>query len=425
MMKHLFALFFISLFSASSALSIEDFSSRLKKYQLEPNWSIKSEMIIDLCLESESINFGEVKKEAKKMLEKGELMSNESYINSSRFVIAFILNKEGKYDQALELFFLCERYFERIEDNRNIAYVKVAKGHSYYYKGMQKEAISQYKSAKLLWESIGDKLEANQSESLIANSLIQLKEYEKAETILKKCIAFVLSTKKYRTISTYYSQLGELYSTIKKNEESRYNYSKGAEYALRSKDPGTIARAENYLAIAKYYEGDVEKAIELFESSLKYRQKSGEYKLVCESYYNIASLYLEEKNYEKAENYFLLSIDEAKKHNILQDQADALIELSNLFKVKNEFPKALNYLDQYLKLNERIQNQFIKELDKETEVLSQLNKSDLKIKFTEREKRLAEEIQLERRKGKITLYLGLFIMVVMMIYISRLTSKQN
>jgi len=423
-MKHLFALFFISLFSASSTLSQEDFSSRLKKYQLEPNWSIKSEMIIDLCLESESINFGTVKKEAKKMLEKGELMSNESYVNSSRFVIAFILNKEGKYDQALELFFLCERYFEHLEDNRNIAYVKVAKGHSYYYKGMQREAISQYKSAKLVWESIGDKMEVNQSESLIANSLIQLKEYEKAETILKKCIAFIVSTKKYRTISAYYSQLAELYSTTKEIEKSRYNFAKGAEFALRSNDPGTIARAQNYLAIAEYYEGNVEKAIELFESSLEYREKSGEYKLVCESYYNIASLYLEEKNYEKAKKYFLLSGDEAQKHNILKDQADALMELSNVSKIENDFPKALDYLMQHLEINVKIKSQFTKEFDKETEVLNQLNKSAFKIKLAERERRLAEEIQFERGQGKITFYVSLCVLLAMVIYILKLKSKK-
>lgn len=415
----------LSLLCVNIASAKDDFQTRLGKYQAESNWSKKSEMIIDLCLESESINFDDVKKQATLLLDKGIQLKRESLINSSRFVIAFILNKESRYDEALDLFYQCERYYQYSNDERNLAYVKVAKGHSFYYKGLFKEAINQYKSAKLLWESVRDKIEANQSDYLIAISLMQLGQLDKAEAMIKECLTFILPHKKYRTISSYYSQLGELYSTQKKQEDARYNFNLGAEFALKSEDPGTIARAENYLAISAYYQGNVAKAIELFESSLNYRRKSGEYKLVCESYYNIASLYLEEKNFDLAEKYFLASIEEAKSHFILQDQADALLELSNLFKMKKDLSKAYDYLNQYVAVKDKIEKQLVREEDRQTVILEKLSDSKLKLSASEKQSRLELEIKLEKRRNSVTLFSGITIILVLGIVILVILSKRK
>ncbi len=424
MLKSLTIFFLLAAIGAFNVKGMDDFSVKMKNYTSESNWSKKSEMIIDLCLESETINFPEVKIQANELLNVGIKQNKESYINSSRFVIAFILNKEGKYDEALDLFYQCERYYQNSENDKNLAYVKVAKGHSFYYKGLYKEAINQYRSAKLIWESLNDSIEVNQSESLVAMALLQMKEFEKAEEILKSCIDFLLPYKKYRTISSYYSQLGELYSTQDKRSESMYNFNKGAEYALKSKDPGTVARAENYLAISAYYNGEKQKAIDLFLSSLAYRIKSKDYKLVCEAYYNIASLYLEEKDFPLAEKYFQLSLKEAEIHDLLQDQADALFELSNLFETQKNATKAYDFLRQYVTIKEKIDNQKIVDSDNNIEALEKLATSNRNLIASNRERILTENFEFEKRRNAITLWSGITIILGLLLLIIWKSKRQ-
>jgi tetratricopeptide (TPR) repeat protein len=420
MLRVLFFLLFTCFCLSISVYAIDNFPNNLKRYSRENDWDKKGEMLIEICLESETMNYSSIKKEAHKLFTAGNNIGNKQLINSSSFVLAFILSKQGNPDLALKLLQENESFFERKSELKNLAYVKVTKGHSYYYKGLHKEAIEEYKAAAALWESLNNKLEMNLSNSFVATSLIQLGKLEQAKSIFKECINNLLPYKKNRTLSSYYSQLGEIYSAQNKKSQSIYYFNKGAEFAFRSSDPGTIARAQNYLAISSYYKGDIKASLNLFELSLQYRIKSNDVKLICESYYNIGSLYMDEKKYDLAEKNFRRSITEAKKNGLLQDQADALLEISNIYKQKNNFNKALSFLSEYVSLKEKIFNQLIMTGENEYEIVELLHQSKEKEGAFKRESVISEVLKKEKSKTKYILISGLFVFLGLIYFLNKI-----
>jgi tetratricopeptide (TPR) repeat protein len=411
---------------SSLAIAGDSIPGKLRKFQKENDWHKKAAMLIDICLESESANYMDIKKEAHKLIVVGKHMRNKQIINSSSFVLAFILSKQGNPDLSLKLLHENESYFTKIQDYKNLAYVRVAKGHCNYYIGLPKEAIEEYKEAVALWENENNKKEVNLSNSFIATALIQLGKLEEAKVIFKECIDYLLPFGKNRTISSYYSQLGEIYSAQNNTKESIYYFDKGSEFAYRSGDPGTIARAYNYLAISNYYSGDIEKALLLFQLSLNYRIKSKDMKLVCESYYNIASLYQDEKKYDLAEENFFHSITQAKKNRLLVDEADALLALSDLYKGKMEYKKSLEFMADYVSMKEKIFNQEEIESTNENVWVELINQSRQKEESYARETLMSGMLKKEKSKSKYILSSGLFVLLgLILFFVQKNTKKTN
>tara|TARA_R110000737_G_scaffold21837_3_gene40388 strand:- start:1246 stop:2538 length:1293 start_codon:yes stop_codon:yes gene_type:complete len=396
--------FLFNIFVGNSAFGKDEFDLRLKKYKAEKNELKKSQLLIDLATESENIHFNQIEKVAKELLESGVKMNNKQSLNTGKFVLAICLLNNGKFDKAKEYLFVSKRYFSNGENVNVLAIINNYIGHCDYKGGRYKDAIESYKKAKYLWKSLDNASEANHSNSFIATALIPMGHLEKAKQIFKECIKHLLPLKKNRALSGYYGQLGEIYSTQEKRNEASYYFEKGAEYAFKSGDPATIARAQNYLAISKYFKGEVDDALQAFKSSLQYRIQSGDVKLVCESYYNIGSLYLETEKYDLAEEYFQLSIEEAKKHDLYQDQADALLEISNIYKNKKQFDQALIHLTNYTVIKEKMLNQLQTENENDAELVELLNRSSAMQDNYSRETILINKLKNEKSKVKYILF---------------------
>ncbi|MFA7274868.1 MAG: tetratricopeptide repeat protein [Crocinitomicaceae bacterium] len=392
------SIFILLLFASSVVFAEESFDVRLKAYQNEKSWSKKSNLIVDLCLSSGITHRKQIKQEAIRLLDKSYERKKKDWTTAGKFVLAFIIKDEGKPDQALQLLTECETHLLNGENFTFLAYCLVAKGHCLKLKGLYKESIDAYAKAGEIWKRIENALEYNLSQSLIAGSLIPLKKYDEAEVMLKKCIEELLPFRKFRTLSSYYSNLGELYSMQEKRSLAKLNLEKGVEYALKSKDEGSIARAQNYAAIAEYLGGNVDKSLEKFENALTYRKKVGDVKMVCESHYNIGTVYFETKQLDKAETNFNQSLVFAQKANLLFDQAEALLELSKIQQAKGNNEQAVKYLNQYIAVKEQISNEVTSNRDKDYALLMSVENADATSKLEERETKMKTQLSKERFK---------------------------
>lgn len=411
MLRALIPLLFSCLFVNNFTFGKDDFIARLQEYKLEKNELKKSQLLLDLATVSENVNFYLIEPEAKRILEKGIKRNNNLEINSAKFVLAIVLLNNGKSEVAKQYLLQSKSFFSRKENINVVAILYNYLGHCDYKSGRFRDANESYGKAKMLWKSLNNTIEANLSNSFIAMSLIQMGQLEKAEKIYNECIENLLPYKKNRTLSNYYSQLGEIYSTRKLSRKAAYFFDKGTEYAYRTGDPGTIARSLNYLAISNFYKGDIEAALNMFNKSLEYRKRSGDIKLVCESYYNIGSVYQEEKKFELAEEYYQLSINEAKKHGLFQDQAEAQLEISNIYKEQKQFNHAFEHLTKYLSIKEKMLNQVKTENEHDNELVELLNQSQILEKANGREIQLNKKLKREKSKLRYIL-LGSVIFII-------------
>lgn len=392
------SIFILLLFLSTAVFASDSLDVRLKAYQNEKSWSKKSNLIVDLCLSSGISHRKQIKQEAILLLDKSYERKKKDWTTAGKFVLAFIIKDEGKPDQALQLLTECETHLMNGENFTFLAYCLVAKGHCLKLKGLYKESIDAYAKAGEIWKRMENSLEYNLSQSLIAGSLIPMMKFDEAEELLKVCIKELLPYRKFRTLSSYFSNLGELYANQEKRTLAKLNLEKGVEYALKSKDEGTIARALNYAAIAEYLGGNVDKALEKFESALAYRKEVGDVKLVCESYYNMGTVYFETKQYEAAETNFNLSLEWAQNANLLDDQAEALYELSKIQQAKGNNEQAVKYLNQYIVVKEQIANEVTSNRDKDYALLMTVENSDATRKLEERETKMKTQLSKERFK---------------------------
>jgi tetratricopeptide (TPR) repeat protein len=400
------------------AFGKEDFLDKLKIVKSEKNDLKKSQLLLDLVTESENANFHLIEPEAIKMLEKGIISGSKQEIYAGKFVLAIILLNKGKCDLAKQYLLQSKRYFSREENMEIVAMHYNYLGHCDYKIGRYRDAIDSYFKAKMLREEMDNTIEANLSNSFIAMAYVQTGKLDLAEKIYKECIKNLLPLKKYRTLSNYHSQLGEIYSLREDRRMATYYFEKGTEYAYKSDDPATIARAQNYTAISKYFKGDMEGAMKLFYKSLQNRLAIGDSKLVCESYYNIGTLYMELKNFQKAEEYFLKSISYAKKHNFLYDEAEALLEISNIKKEQKDFEISMEYLKKYVATKDKIYNQLKSENDSDNDLIELMNRSQVLEKANVREELLTNMIKEEKRKVNYIL-LGSLMCIVGILFLFR------
>ncbi len=131
--------------------------------------------------------------------------------------------------------------------------------------------------------------------------------------------------------------------------------------AAKEKDPliklfylKHLANTLNNIAFLAQQHGDIPKALEYFDKSLKIREQTNEKTGIAQSFNNIGYVYAEQGNNAKALEYSQKAL---KLYELIKDQkgiSSALINIGALYYEQNNFSKALECFQKSLTLNEKI-----------------------------------------------------------------------
>ena len=355
-LKLFFSLVLFSLF-INISLSQDANEFRLRNhltYHKEKSWEKKVillEEILDAGLDE--IEFELFRIEVEKLYNYTVLKNDALSMNQSRLLLAHVLVTQHNFLEANKILMTTKIYFEKNKNEKYLGLIHRYLGMIQSGQDLDPIALSSFNASIDYYKKCNLPLEYTHSEALAASILIKFKAYDAAEKTIRRCIEFMTKKKKYITVFRYYNMLATIYSVKNENAKEKWANQKSYDYAVKSKNLTVISLAQNNLAIAKYFEGNIDEALKLFHKALETRINNGKIKLICESYFNIAEVYAE-NNRAKAKEYFNKSRNLAKKENLLTDEGDALLALSGLYDTEKDFKTSQLLLKEYIQVKEKI-----------------------------------------------------------------------
>jgi len=145
-----------------------------------------------------------------------------------------------------------------------------------------------------------------------------------AKMLAEHYIRQALENEKYEAVANAYSFLGQIALDEDQMKRAQNCFRQQGKYASLSHSPFIRSRALNNQAILHFMNDQYEKALSLFQKTLKERKNQGFHFYTCESYMNLANFYFETDQKSTAQLYIDSCIFIAKKQNLLLSHIEAL-----------------------------------------------------------------------------------------------------
>jgi tetratricopeptide (TPR) repeat protein len=229
-----------------------------------------------------------------------ELKRDYTLLSSTANEIGNAYVMMGKYDLAIDFYLESLKYGKNAKDETEAFNAKLGLGRAYYASG---------------------------DTALGIMTILQYKN---------KSIALY----KYEAAANAYAFLGQIEMDRKNFILASEYYEKSLIMCAKSSSKIQLSHSFNNKAILHFNLGELDSCIHYFNKALQLRMVINNKKGVAESYFNIASYYLEISDTSNALFYFSESVTIASSNNLLADQKDALEEMLLIFE------NSLNYQEQ-------------------------------------------------------------------------------
>jgi serine phosphatase RsbU (regulator of sigma subunit) len=146
---------------------------------------------------------------------------------------------------------------------------------------------------------------------------------------------------------------------------------------------------------------------EAMENALKYALLLHEEESTVYCYVSLADCYRDLGRYDEAEKYYFMGIPMAKKMGLKKYEKESYRNLAELFKLKDDYKKALFYNEQYLDIKDSMDKQVYSERMLEVETKFDLERKEKEIALLNKDKEV-QDAELDKKKG----WIGFFIVLV-------------
>ena len=295
-------------------------------------------------------------------------------------------------------------YFTKSKNEKGIVLSILNKGNIYFLKGDLKIAMQVYTNGLNRAQKNGLEYEAallNKNIGYVFFSQekmdIALKEYTKSLNVF-------LKLNKRQAVADTYTNIGNCYYEKYDSKNTLINYKKALSYT--GKD--TIALSKIYNNIGIVYVGDEKdtlKGLSYLLHALDLKEKVNDQNDIIFQYDNIATLYVNLKKYDEAENYL-------KKAFVLAKKAESKNELKEIYEIysliyagRKDYKKAYDYHKLFMKAKDTLLN---------IENLKAVEEIKTKYETAKKEKLLLQkEIQIKNSRNQllmvssVALFIGL------------------
>ncbi len=314
---------------------------------------------------------------AKESIRCFEECNNELGIADAKYAIAGTLYKTDDYRGGLGYLIDCLLIYQKFGDHHNESKTRKSIGTIYEYYGDQEAAIATYEAAIRAAQKVKDlNLQSNALNPLSGILLNQGKVHEAMEMI-ERSICMKEEAKDVRGLAFSLYGRGKIHAALKDFESAEADY-------LRS------------IAI---------------------HTEMGEKLGVGMAYHKLGALYLDQKQYEKAQETLIKALDFANRNNIALIKFKGNYLLYHLHKELGDHAKSLEYLEHYVREKELVINTQTLKLIDSYDAISKMEAAEAEIKAEKERSAIIEQKNLELDaffyrvshdlKGPITSILGL------------------
>lgn len=342
-------------------------------------------------------------------------------------------NKKSEIDKSIDFI---ARALESLNDQGNEkerALALTTLGEIYYYHQQHDLAIANYRDAQSVYKTTRTAL-------LLGEALIRIRSFREAETELKPLLQQT-GMVPYQRIQLF-EYLGDVYSGLGDTREAVSYYEEGLKIAtknrispkipdLNSKIADVYARDDRSQEAEAYYESSLAQAAgqapqravrekekvadfynreNRYEDEINLRKKSlselksipatpadktGDYSAedsitTQQINYKIANAYLAQDKYDEALPFLVESIKEAEDEDDLEIKKDATRTLSEVYREKGDFTKALETYQQYVAVVDTLYNRKEEEIAQAARFNREIASRQNRINSLERDRLLSE-----------------------------------
>ena len=134
---------------------------------------------------------------------------------------------------------------------------------------------------------------------------------------------------------------------LKKGEfqETEGNMKKLLEFSLAHNLDKNLGNIYNILGLVKYYSGNMDKALKIFDESVKAFQKIGDFINSTKPINNIANIYTQYGENQKAMEYYEKGLNIGKNHGIIHLELVFLNNIGSIYMSIYQYDKAIKYIE--------------------------------------------------------------------------------
>lgn len=296
------------------------------------------------------------------------------------------------------------------------ANLNLATGNCYGSLGLYSKGLEYYFVARTIFEEIGEKIKLTTISNNIGAFYIRLKEYESALEVFNNMSNVSEGSPNEYTIQV---NLGFIHLGLKNYEKAETFLKK----ALEMEDTSIGIRVK---AIATYNLGNLHHEIKEFDEALKYYDLSlGYYAQLNNNaqtinpLIGIAKTYLSINEYTKAKEIAKKAVEVGEENKILLELTNATSLLSTVYEKLGDFENAYNYSKKNIELTDSLN---VHKRNQEMELM------ETEYKFKRREEELKQQQQQELQQQSFivkSVGAGLFLSLLIVLLIYRSNVRQD
>jgi len=181
-------------------------------------------------------------------------------------------------------------------------------------------------------------------------------EFNSSIIYLKKALAISKDTKDYEYMSYIYNSLGLSYSNIDDYANSLNSYLKGLKLAKKTNNSEWMSIYNENIATLYALQNDPYQALSYYKKVTYYNNKIGNEVIHAETMTNMALIYAEIGDFDKALININKSLEIFKKHEIYEWLAYTYRVKGKIFLKQKKYDWALNFFEESLLLHKKIKD---------------------------------------------------------------------
>ncbi len=332
--------------------------------------------------------------------------------------IGDVYDKQSNYSLAIKQY---EESIALCDDEKKLTIYYNKIGRIYFYIGTYDKSIEYFNLGLKICERYNDTLNL----SIIFNNIGII--YQKMSNS-KKSIYYLEQALTYKQllgdkegIANVYNNLGNVYWDLNQTKKTTDLYNKALEIRLIINDNKGISISYNNLGLLYKQLKQYDKSIEYFNKSLDIKRNLNDKRAISLTLNNIAETLISSQQVSLAKEYSLNSLKIAEEINAKEQISNALITLSIISEIDNDFKNAYFYHKRYKIVHDSLFSEESKNMITEIETKYQLSKKNQKIELLKKENHYQKFVQRTVIIGVIII----FLMVISLIFILLLIIKNS
>lgn len=264
---------------------------------------------------------------------------------------------QSDYLRALEYYTNSANILELKNSNKDLALTYNNIGIIYYYQEQFEKALNFYQKSLEIKESIGDKKGMCDCYNNIAIIYDELDNSGDAYKFYNKAIDLLKELGIRQGLASTYSNLADLEQKNKNYVNSEKLYNEALKIQIEINDKRGQAYSQIGIGGLYYYQNKLDEALEVLKKAIIVAHEINAKRELLNAYEKIKDIYIEQKEYQQATNYYkLISRLEKEVYNV--ERLDKLNDIQSRYETKAKEKEI-----EILKANKRLRELELKQKD--------------------------------------------------------------